>query len=145
MKGRGNSSMSGKIDVQVRIVSRADGLETVTIVKAQRYDKSDSVYIRYAEPDEAMGRTVTTVKLERERIRIVRHGDAESEMTFERSGRRPGSYRTPHGTMELETESRKLNVRLEGERTEAEWEYDLYAGGERVGRFELRLSAEPLV
>lgn len=129
-----------KIQVTIRLISSGPEGSSDILLKGDAYIKGDTTYLRYQEPPEAeMGRTVTTVRIGRERIRLIRQGDFDSELEFA-SGQTIGSpYRTPAGIIHLETLTRSMEAVLSGGTGHLEWSYDLLADGAAVGRFRIRL------
>ncbi|WJH35761.1 DUF1934 domain-containing protein [Paenibacillus sp. CC-CFT747] len=125
--------------VTLQINSRIDGEEIRQSFSAERYRKGDSFYFRYRETDPAMGRTATILKVAPGEIRILRHGDVESEQTFVPDGRRNGFYQTPQGLLELGTETRELAVRLVNGTGTVSWSYDLFVSGEPSGTCRLEI------
>ncbi|WP_409343465.1 DUF1934 domain-containing protein [Paenibacillus sp. MBLB4367] len=132
--------MTDKRQVELLIVSESGGERIEQRVKADRYDKAGSVFLRYNEKESELGRTVTTVKIDHKQIRIIRHGDTRSEQTFVMSERLRGYYETAQGMMELHTETERLQVDLDGTPASVKWSYDLYVSGDHAGRYKLTMT-----
>ncbi|SDD19177.1 Uncharacterized beta-barrel protein YwiB, DUF1934 family [Paenibacillus sp. UNCCL117] len=143
-KAEGQAADPGKIRVRVRLHSFAESQRTVSDMPGFLVRKQDCLYLRYEEPQEAqMGRTMTTMRLTPEEVRIIRHGDVRFEQTFAAGGRHIGYLDTAHGRMELEAVTHAFGLRLP-ERGgdlpfEASWLYELTVMGEAAGRVEVRL------
>ncbi|MCL6458452.1 MAG: DUF1934 domain-containing protein [Gorillibacterium sp.] len=107
---------------------------------ADRYVKGVNQYFRYIEDsNEGMGQTVTLLKVGPEEIRIIRHGDIESEQTFAVGELRPGFYQTKQGTLQLETRTSHVSVHLEEGIGTVEWTYEMQLAGEPVGSYRLNV------
>lgn len=138
-----------KRTVSLRILSRIDdGQEIAQTVQAEWKSIRSDIYLRYEEPPETMGNTRTTVKWSPASpsgagaLRVVRHGDMESEQTFRAGERLPGRYKTPYGQMLLETDTSQLQSSLADGQGRLSWSYELYVDGERTGEYRLTLEVE---
>jgi uncharacterized beta-barrel protein YwiB (DUF1934 family) len=129
--------MSEKRIVQLQIVSKCDGQHIEQNFQAELYVKGTHIYYRYNEIDENMGHTVTTLKVEPQQIRIIRHGDIQSEQTFVLQSNRSGFYQTPQGKLELATFTHDLMTGLTDQLGDISWSYDLLVSGEQVGTYYL--------
>jgi uncharacterized beta-barrel protein YwiB (DUF1934 family) len=133
--------MSAPLKVYVIIESNIEQDQTIIQRTAgDLYRKGDHYYLRYSETSDEMKGTSTTIKLERESIRIIRQGSLRSEQTFIKGQRIKGYYDTPQGKLELETETGALNLSFTDGIGFAEWNYDLYVMGERSGSYRLKLT-----
>jgi len=131
-----------KMPVQVTIDSFADGQRLRQSAAGDLYRKGDHYYLRYEEADPEMEGTVTTIKLERGRIRLVRSGTVRSELVFVEGQSCRGSYETPQGNLELQTVTTAMMSDLAEGLGTADWSYELYVAGERTGSFRLQLTIE---
>lgn len=129
-----------KRQVHVEIESFADGQRIRQSVTGDLYRKGDHYYLRYDEADPEMKGTVTTIKLERDRIRLVRSGNVRSELVFIQGKSCRGAYDTPQGSLELQTMTRSMMSELSEGLGTVDWSYDLYVSGEMAGAFRLRLT-----
>lgn len=73
-------------------------------VKGTLYKKGDLVCILYKENPEEFGDTLTTLKINPQRLDIVRTGDISSRLTFNKSRTFEGVYTTPYGNLPVKTE-----------------------------------------
>lgn len=128
--------------VRVRIESRQGSETAVHAAKGELYAKGDAYYLRYAEPDSALGNTMATVKWDNRQLKIMRRGDVHSELTFESGSRTRGSYAIQQGRFELQCYTHGIERKLKDGLGSLSWSYDLYADGVHAGRFRLRLSIE---
>ncbi|MFK7694861.1 DUF1934 domain-containing protein [Paenibacillus sp. HJGM_3] len=95
----------GKKAVRIRIESQGGGQTSSLQAQGEWYTTPTGAnYVRYPEPDPAYGRTTTTVKWSATDIRVLRHGDVESDQTFVSGVRMTGSYKLPPEALEPEAE-----------------------------------------
>jgi uncharacterized beta-barrel protein YwiB (DUF1934 family) len=121
----------------MQIISLCEGQRIEQNFEAELYVKGTHIYYRYNEIDENMGRTITTFKVEPQQIRIIRHGDIQSEQTFVLQSNRAGFYQTPQGKLELATFTHNLSVNLSEQLGDISWSYDLLVSGESTGTYDL--------
>src|SRR4051794_37152652 len=100
------------VKVHVLIESYIEEQQIIQKADGDLYPKGAHYYLRYNEPGPEMAGTVTTIKLERESIRIIRQGSLRSEQNFVSGQRLKGYYDTPEGRLELETVTGALVVGL---------------------------------
>jgi uncharacterized beta-barrel protein YwiB (DUF1934 family) len=129
--------MTEKRIVQLQITSRSEGQIIEQTFKAELYVKGDNCYYRYYETDENMGRTITTLKVEPQQIRIIRHGDIQSEQTFALRTNKTFYYETAQGRLELSTYTHEINVSLTDQVGTVSWSYDLFVSDELSGTYSL--------
>lgn len=128
--------------VRIRIESRSGGESVVQTAEGNLYLKGNHTYIRYEEPPEELGRTVTLLKLSPGELRIIRQGDVQAEQTFVPGEKRIGFYQTAQGRMELDIQTHEFRSESgQGSRT-LTWSYDLYAAGDHAGRYRIKLSIQ---
>jgi uncharacterized beta-barrel protein YwiB (DUF1934 family) len=128
--------------VNIRIVSRA-GDETIEQqIEGSLYIKNGHAYIRYEEPFERMGRTVTLVKIDPGEIKIIRRGDIASEQLFAIGLRTSGVYETPQSVLQLSMFTHRIDARLQSGIGAVEWSYDLYVAGELAGTYALQIEIQ---
>lgn len=131
-----------KRKVRIRVESKQKSDRNVQQMQGELHMLRDVAYWRYAETDPGLGRTMTTVKWDGRQIKIIRHGDVESEMTFSLGERTAGTYALAQGRLRLEMATRKIDCRLEDGLGSLTWSYDLYSDGIHTGRTQVRLLIE---
>jgi uncharacterized beta-barrel protein YwiB (DUF1934 family) len=136
--------MTEKRSVKLQITSRSDGQIIEQTFNAELFVKGDNCYYRYNETDENMGRTVTTLKVEPQQIRIIRHGDVQSEQSFALHSHKSFYYQTPQGRLELTTYTHEINVRLTNQVGRISWSYDLFVSDELSGTYSLTVEISEL-
>lgn len=134
-----------KRDVELTVTSVTGGQTIRQRAQGTLFRKEGRYFYRYQEPGDQMGRTITIVRVDDDSIKIIRQGDVKAEQTFALGRTCGGYYTTPHGTLSLETKTRKLSVKLTDGLGSLEWAYDLSAGGEAAGRFSVTIGIKPAV
>ncbi|MFD2614556.1 DUF1934 domain-containing protein [Paenibacillus gansuensis] len=132
--------MPAKSAIMLTVESRHSGETYVQKVEGTLYRKENAVYLRYAETDEAMGNTMTTVRIDPQELKIIRHGEVESDQTFAVGRRLPGNYRTPFVSMQLETHTQLIHADVTGATGTLQWNYDLYFDGDFSGDYKIKMS-----
>ncbi len=131
-----------KKQVRVRIESESAQQKIVQNVDGELYSKGDHYYVRYAEPDPEMGRTMTTLRLDPRSVRIIRHGDVASEQMFTAGEEHVSPYATAHGTLEIKTRTDQLHFQLSEGLGTVRWTYRLTVSGEDAGLYSLTLTIQ---
>lgn len=134
--------MPGSQYASIQLISRQEGdEEKVQNLRGEVFAKGNAVYIRYEEPQRGPqgGITRTMIKILGGELKIIRHGEVESEQTFRLGQRLPGFYRSPYMSFQLSTATTRLEIDLNGIHGSVEWEYDFYVFEELSGHFALSL------
>ncbi|AWB42880.1 DUF1934 domain-containing protein [Paenibacillus sp. CAA11] len=118
-----------------------NGETTVQELRGEVFTKGSSVFVRYEEPEKGPkgGVTRTMIRISDNVLKIMRHGEVESEQTFQQGQRLPGFYRSPYTTFQLSTATHSLHKKMNGASGSIEWTYDLYVFEELSGQFALSL------
>jgi uncharacterized beta-barrel protein YwiB (DUF1934 family) len=133
--------MTARRKVRIRLDSLNREQRIVHDVEGDLYEKNDHFYIRYEETEPEMGRTTTIVKIEKSRVKIMRHGEVSSEQIFLPGEPTYGFYQTAQGKMILGVRTHFLHNRLNDNGTgELEWSYDLEVMEELAGLFTIKLT-----
>ncbi|WP_158606451.1 DUF1934 domain-containing protein [Paenibacillus ginsengarvi] len=128
--------------VNIRIESKQAEQTQTQQAKGELYEKNGAYYLRYAEPDGEMGQTTATVKWDETHIKVIRHGDVQSDLTFRSGVRTTGGFTLPQGRLEMEMYTHGIDRKLNEGLGSLAWSYDMYTGGAHVGRIRLRLMIE---
>lgn len=115
--------------------------ETIQELAGEVLVRGDVIYIRYEEAEKGPtgGTTRVLVKISGDEIKIMRHGEVESEQTFRSGHKLPGFYFSPFTKFHLSTVTHRLESRLAGAFGQVVWEYDLYVHDELSGNFNISL------
>lgn len=105
-------------------------------------EKNGSYFLKYKEVQEE-GTIQTTVKFSDEGAVILRSGAVSMRLPFNKEAQMNGSYKSPHGTLAMSTETNKLShshtyneAKLEGT---FQLDYHLFMQGTAVGSYTLEL------
>lgn len=95
-----------KVLIRIKGITKQEGESEEEIVElvtqGEMYKKRKSDYIIYKESQvSGLEGTTTTVKIEGEKISIIRLGTMNSHMTFEKGKKSYNMYSTPYGDMTL--------------------------------------------
>lgn len=140
--------MTKEVLVTVRGIQRDDAGEqgiTETALPGEYYFRNGSHYILYEERAEtSAGCTRNRLKLNGNRLEVVKKGGTDSRMVFETGKRHQTVYATPFGTLHMETVTGRISLCEEEERIRAGVEYELWACGEKVSSCRLTINIEPM-
>lgn len=107
----------------------ADSIELITA--GRWYDKNGVRYIIYEDTEiSGMEGTKTMLKLQGERVVLVRTGKVEHRQEFCLGEKSVSPYLTPYGTMEMGIDTRQLKVVLAEAGGSLYIEYDLEINGQ---------------
>lgn len=129
-----------KTPIHIAIESKSNGQVITQSSQGELYQAEDQVIVRYRESEQSMGNTMTTVKCKSGIIKVIRHGDVESDQTFEQGKRIAGSYQTGQGRFALESQTHQISVALEQLPGSIHWNYDLYISEQIVGTYDIKLA-----
>ncbi len=88
-----------------------DRVELVT--RGSFYLKNDDYYITYKESElTGLGSTTTTVKIEPERVTVLRFGETRSHMVFEEGQKHISYYDTAAGALTVGISTKRIQNRL---------------------------------
>lgn len=136
--------MNDRQRVSIHLQSLHEGENTVQELPGEAFMKGSVLYIRYIEPAEGphQGETRAMIKLSEDELKLIRHGQVESEQSFRLGQRLPGFYRSPFTSFQLSTHTQHLELALDGLSGRAAWAYDLYVFGELSGHFSISLTIQ---
>ncbi len=103
-----------KVLITIKGTTKQEGeseevIELVT--QGEMYKKRKSDYIIYKESEvSGLEGTTTTLKIEGEKISIIRLGTMNSHMIFEKGKKSYNMYSTPYGEMTLGISTQDINV-----------------------------------
>lgn len=133
--------MSQNRSVRVRLHSQQDGEDVVQELPGDAILRGKSLYVRYDEPQEGPqgGKTRTTVKIGQHELKLIRHGEVQSEQSFELGRRLPGFYQSPYMKLAMSAHTQKLDIQMDGYSGQVAWAYDLYVFEDFSGHFAISL------
>ncbi|MEX1030423.1 MAG: DUF1934 domain-containing protein [Paenibacillaceae bacterium] len=115
--------MDNKYQVHIQMESVWEEETTIQLAEGVLYERSDSWFLRYKEPDAEQGAITATIKFTQDQIKLMRRGAVESDMTFERNVTHSGFYSTPLIHVELETVTTEIQVELTEGKGKLVWSY----------------------
>lgn len=134
--------MSDRKQATIILHSFHEGENTVQELPAEVIAKGNALYVRYEEPKMGpyQGDTRATVKLTGDELKIIRHGEVQSEQAFRLGQKLPGYYRSPFASFQLSTHTQRLSIDISDMSGSASWAYDLYVFDEFSGHFSISLT-----
>jgi len=130
--------------VRIAIDSRIGGQRLSQETEGDWYAKGNHYYLRYPETLPDYGQTTTTVKLEPNAIKIIRHGDVRSDQTFVPGEKRRGYYENAGLRLELATRTMRWESDLTGGFGTVLWSYDLEVAGAQAQTCSVKLTIEEI-
>jgi uncharacterized beta-barrel protein YwiB (DUF1934 family) len=123
--------MAISVQIDVRSLQRQDGEQNIINYQTRGYlyQQGQATYLQYQEGAEGLEGVQTTLKLEKNRVTLIRHGNISMNQVFEKGLRDEGTYHTPYGDLALGTETTLLEMVLGYEEGRMRIFYDLYLGG----------------
>lgn len=113
------------------------------ISKGKYYEKGNKRYITYKEAQmDDMDEILSTVKIEKDRVTLIRLGDKGNNMLFEIGQKHVTQYATPFGNMELGITTRELDIDLQEERGQIQIKYLLEVNNSPIGINNLTIKIE---
>ncbi|KJD37578.1 hypothetical protein QD46_24240 [Paenibacillus polymyxa] len=127
--------------VRIHLHSHHDGEDVVQELPGEAIVRGKHLYIRYEEPQESPegGTTRNTVKIGPDELKLIRHGEVQSEQSFALGRRLPGFYRSPYLNLNMSAHTQKLDIRMDGFTGQVSWTYDLYVFEDFSGHFAISL------
>lgn len=116
--------------------------ETTNVqAKGTLTSKGNATYIRYEEEMAEAGSVRNVVKIGQNDVTIVRNGAVSMRQRFQEGVTTEGRYKSPVGTMKMETETKRVTYDWDGENGCGRFclDYDLTLQDRGVGRFELTM------
>lgn len=113
-------------------------------VHGKLYFRGGSVFISYEESAmTGMENTRTTLKVEPERVEIIRTGKNHSRLCFQEGLRHESPYRTPYGLLQLATVTHSLMARMGQEGGTLEIRYQVEMEGQLASENHLQIEVRP--
>jgi uncharacterized beta-barrel protein YwiB (DUF1934 family) len=133
-----------KRSVRIDIESRSAGQGMTQSAQGELFFKEEQLVLRYAESDPSLGRTMTTMKIEPGEIKVIRHGDVESDQSYRPGHTTRGVLRTSGAILSLEKRTHEIRCDMNEHGGTVRWSYDMIMNGEPAGMFELSVTATVL-
>ncbi|MCQ4088921.1 DUF1934 domain-containing protein [Saccharibacillus sp. JS10] len=135
--------MQGMSRVLITINSRQDEETVEQSLTGQVFQKDKSLYIRYEEPGASGAESIRTlVKVTQDELKVIRHGEVESEQSFRKGEALSGFYRSPYTRFAMIAHTRELGVDMQGFTGKIHWEYELEVHDVISGNFAVSLTIQ---
>ncbi len=97
-------------------------------------------YLVYKEPvGTGLDNTTTTLKLEKEKVTLIRTGSTELKQVFVEGETTNSIYKTPYGNFDMKVDAQGVKVELIEDKGKIDLQYHLNVGGERIEDQKLNL------
>jgi uncharacterized beta-barrel protein YwiB (DUF1934 family) len=95
--------------------------------------KEETTYLTYKEPEgTGLDNTTTTLKLEKDKVTLIRTGSTTLRQVFKAGEITTGTYQTPYGNFPLEVDAKEVKVELIKDKGKITLQYDLIIAGEKI-------------
>ncbi|SES85172.1 DUF1934 domain-containing protein [Anaerobranca gottschalkii] len=95
--------------------------------------KEETTYLTYKEPEgTGLDNTTTTLKLEKDKVTLIRTGSTTLRQVFKAGEITTGVYQTPYGNFALEVDAKEVKVELIKDKGKITLQYDLIIAGEKI-------------
>jgi uncharacterized beta-barrel protein YwiB (DUF1934 family) len=116
-----------------------DIIEVVTPGKF--YKKEQEYYVVYEETEiSGMEGTTTTLKINKDKLTLLRKGTTNTKMIFEEDYRDTILYSTPHGVLELLVDTKQIQIDINDMGGEVKVNYDMSIAGQNPLTTQLEVS-----
>ena len=130
------------ISVISRQIDDENSIEVVTPGKF--YKKENCYYAVYKETEiSGMEGTTTTFKIYPEKFSLLRLGTTTTTMNFEKNTKSMSLYNTPYGMLELEIETKELEINIDDKGGNITLNYLLFITGQTSQQTLLKIKIEP--
>ena len=103
------------ITIETESIPRDDDPRFIsTKTKGTVFSGDGLLYISYKENPEEFGKTLTTVKIKKDRVELIRTGNVVSRLVFCKALPFEGSYNTPYGSLPVKLSVTDMQVSADG-------------------------------
>ena len=130
----------------ISVISRQIDDETPieVVTPGKFYKKENCYYAVYKETEiSGMEGTTTTFKIYPEKFSLLRMGTTTTTMNFEKGSKSMSLYNTPYGMLELEIETKELDINIDDNGGNVTLNYFLYITGQTPQQTLLKIKIEP--
>ncbi len=136
----GNLSHDVLITIDSSQKQNDDATEISFQTKGRLYNKNGTYYLKYEEELEGLEGVESTLKLEENRVTLIRQGEVRTLQKFISGRRTEFEYNTLYGTLQLEVEVDRLSVELDSEQGRVDLVYKLYKSETLISINQLSIS-----
>jgi len=127
------------------LITVSDGGRSVVEERGEAYVKGSHTYIRYVETSSGLEGVSTVVKLAPEGVTVLRQGNVRMEQRFVAGKRATGYYEMREGSFRLETDTKRVDIRMQDGIGQAVWSYELWISDSEAGNFEVTIDVQEAV
>lgn len=128
----------------ITVISRqpdTDESDIQVVTPGEFYNEGGSYYAVYDETElSGMEGTRTTLKIDNEKFSLKREGTTNAEMNFRKNKNEITLYNTPYGVLELNIETKTLNINVNDEGGDININYNMGISGQRPQNTELMVN-----
>ena len=126
--------MNKKVKVSLSSYQKTDaGVEEIKVSAPGTYSLiNDRHFIKYEEKTDDGAINKVLLKFENNFFEMTKSGETVSTLTFTEGENTEGYYKTPYGTFLIETDTKKLDLKIGKKNIFVNLEYGLYIDGEFV-------------
>lgn len=124
--------MAMDIWLKVKNLQEQDGQDNIISYQTRGYlyPKNPALFLKYREDRAGLEGVMTTLKIEGDRVTLIRHGTIALKQIFAIGLTTKGSYQTPYGRFQLTTVTTDLEIDLKKAAGLIRIAYDLYWGSQ---------------
>lgn len=112
--------------------------ERRTATRAEYFEKNGSHYLLYEEQPAGFDAvSKCRMKIRENYLELVRQGEVRTQMIFESGKTHPVDYRTPYGSLAMEIDTKKVNIKVEENALYVTVEYTLAAWGDGISDYKI--------
>jgi len=101
-----------------------------TLSNGQHYCRNGKDYILYEDNELSVdSKTSTLLKIGKDSLTLLRHGAVEQEQHFSVGKESASIYRTPYGTLDVSTKTKKIDIKYDSPVGTIDIEYTLSING----------------
>ena len=129
----------------ISVISRQidDEVPIEVVTPGKFYKKENCYYAVYKETEiSGMEGTTTTFKIYPEKFSLLRMGTTTTTMNFENNTKSISLYNTPYGMLELEIETKELDINVDDSGGSITLNYFLYITGQATQQTLLKIKID---
>ena len=133
------------VEIVRETLRQADGASERerTVLEGVRHRRGEKIYLQFKEVlAEEMDAVPTLLTVENGGVWLHRKGDVGGDMLFAAGKRTAVAYRTPMGMLDLEIDTKRVDVFISEDILEIELKYNLIANEELLSEIEMNIRAE---
>ena len=128
----------------ISVVSRQsedDESSIEVVTPGEFYKKEDKFCVVYDETEiSGMQGTTTTFNIFPEAFSLIREGTTTTKMDFKENGKSLALYNTPYGVLELEIQTKKLEINMNENGGDIFIDYNMCISGQEAQKTQLKIN-----